>query len=228
MIDVNEYLKNFYKGTKNPSLKAMKYFMDKYDNFEKNMKFIHIAGTNGKGSCTEILSNILKEEGYKVGKFLSPHLIRYNERISINGKEISDEDMNNIIEELEPLIEEYNKKDDINITLFELETTMALLYFYRNNVDFVVLETGLGGLYDCTNIISKPLVSIITSIGYDHMHLLGNTLEKIAYQKAGIIKEKSDTVIFESIKEVDDVFINANGVSINDVGCIAMCVFIIR
>lgn len=156
MIDVNEYLKSFYRGTKNPSLKAMKYFMDKYDNFEKNMKFIHIAGTNGKGSCTEILSNILKEEGYKVGKFLSPHLIRYNERISINGKEISDEDMNNIIEELEPLIEEYNKKDDINITLFELETTMALLYFYRNNVDFVVLETGLGGLYDCTNIISKP------------------------------------------------------------------------
>ena len=207
MIDVNEYLKNFYKGTKNPSLKAMKYFMDKYDNFEKNMKFIHIAGTNGKGSCTEIISNILKEEGYKVGKFLSPHLIKYNERISINGKEISDEDMNNIIEELEPLIEEYNKKDDINITLFELETTMALLYFYRNNVDFVVLETGLGGLYDCTNIISKPLVSIITSIGYDHMHLLGNTLEKIAYQKAGIIKESSNTVIFESIKEVDNVFI---------------------
>ena len=85
MIDVNEYLKSFYKGTKNPSLNAMKYFMDKYDNFEKNMKFIHIAGTNGKGSCTEIISNILQKEGFKVGKFLSPHLIRYNERISING-----------------------------------------------------------------------------------------------------------------------------------------------
>lgn len=207
MIDVNEYLKNFYKGTKNPSLKAMQYFMDKYDNFEKKMNFIHIAGTNGKGSCTEIISNILVNQGYKVGKFLSPHLIRYNERISINGKEISDQEMLNLIEELNPLIDTYNKKEDVNITLFELETTMALLYFYRNNVDFVVLETGLGGLYDCTNIITKPLVSIITSIGYDHMHILGSTLAEISYQKAGIIKENSNTVIFEQLPEVDNVFV---------------------
>lgn len=206
-VDVNEYLKNFYKGTKNPSLKAMQYFMNKYDNFEKQMKFIHIAGTNGKGSCTEITANILQKQGYKVGKFLSPHLIRYNERISINGKEISDEEMLKLIDELKPLIDNYNKTEDVNITLFELETTMALLYFYRNNVDFVVLETGLGGLYDCTNIITKPLVSIITSIGYDHMHILGNTLPEIAYQKAGIIKDNSNTVIFQSIPEVDNVFV---------------------
>ncbi len=208
MIDVNEYLKNFYKGTKNPSLKAMQYFMNKYNNFEKEMKFIHIAGTNGKGSCTEIIANILQKQGYKVGKFLSPHLIRYNERISINGKEISDEEMLKLIEELTPLIDEYNKNEEVNITLFELETIMALLYFYRNNVDFVALETGLGGLYDCTNIITKPLVSIITSIGYDHMHILGNTLAEIAYQKAGIIKSNSNTVIFQNIPEVDIVFIN--------------------
>ena len=206
-VDVNEYLKNFYKGTKNPSLKAMQYFMDKYNNFEKHMKFIHIAGTNGKGSCTEIIANILQKQGYKVGKFLSPHLIRYNERISINGKEISDEQMLRLIEELKPLIDEYNKIEEVNITLFELETTMALLYFYRNNVDFVVLETGLGGLYDCTNIITKPLVSIITSIGYDHMYILGNTLAEIAYQKAGIIKDNSNTVIFQTVPEVDNVFI---------------------
>lgn len=208
MIDVNEYLKNFYKGTKNPSLKAMKYFMNIYNNFEKKMKFIHIAGTNGKGSCIEIISNILVNQGYKVGKFLSPHLIRYNERISINGKEISDEEMEELIQELKPLIEEFYEKEKVKITLFELETTMALLYFYRKNVDFVVLETGLGGVYDCTNIITKPLVSIITSIGYDHMHILGNTLPEIAYQKSGIIKGNSDTVIFESIPEVDNVFIN--------------------
>lgn len=207
MIDVNEYLKNFYKGTKNPSLKAMQYFMNIYNNFERQMKFIHIAGTNGKGSCTEIISNILVKQGYKVGKFLSPHLIRYNERISINGKEISDEEMLNLIEELKPLIDRYNEKEDVNITLFELETTMALLYFYRKNVDFVVLETGLGGLYDCTNIITKPLVSVITSIGYDHMHILGDTLPEIAYQKAGIIKENSNTVIFEQAPEVNNVFI---------------------
>ena len=206
MIDVNEYLKNFYKGTKNPSLNAMKYFMDIY-NFEKQMKFIHIAGTNGKGSCTEIISNILIKQGYRVGKFLSPHLIRYNERISINGKEISDEEMLELIEELNPLIDRYNEKEDVNITLFELETTMALLYFYRNNVDFVVLETGLGGRYDCTNVITKPIVSVITSIGYDHMHILGKTLPEIAYQKAGIIKENSNTVIFEQEFDVENVFV---------------------
>ena len=128
MIDVNEYLKGFYKGTKEPSLKAMHYFMDKYNNFEKEMKFIHIAGTNGKGSCAEIVSNILKIQGYRVGKFLSPHLIRYNERISINGESISDEDMQGLIEELKPLIEEYSEKEKSRITLFELETMMAFIF----------------------------------------------------------------------------------------------------
>ncbi len=206
-MNVEEYLSNFFKGTKDPSLKAMKYFMDIYDNFEKKMKFIHIAGTNGKGSCTEIISNILVKQGYKVGKFLSPHLIRYNERISINSEEISDEEMSEIIEELKPKIEEYNKHEKINVTLFELETTMALLYFYRNKVDFAILETGLGGLYDCTNIISNPIVSVITSIGHDHMNILGNTLPEIAYQKAGIIKENSNTVVFEQSPDVDNVFI---------------------
>lgn len=208
MVNVEEYLNNFFRGTKNPSLKAMQYFIDIYKNFDESMKFIHIAGTNGKGSCTEIISNILIKQGYKVGKFISPHLIRYNERISINGKEISNEEMASLIEELKPKIESYNKTEKVNITLFELETIMALLYFYRNNVDFVVLETGLGGLYDCTNIIKKPIVSIITSIGYDHMNILGNTLPEIAYQKAGIIKKDSNTVIFEQTPEIDDVFID--------------------
>ena len=208
MMNVEEYLNKFFRGTKNPSLKAMQYFIDIYDNFDERMKFIHIAGTNGKGSCTEIISNILIKQGYKVGKFISPHLIRYNERISINGKDISDKEMANLIEELKPKIENYNKTENVNITLFELETIMALLYFYRNDVDFVVLETGLGGLYDCTNIIKKPIVSVITSIGYDHMNILGNTLPEIAYQKAGIIKNNSNTVIFEQTSEIDEVFIN--------------------
>lgn len=207
--NIEEYLNNFYKGTKNPSLDAMKYFMNEYNDFQKDMKFIHIAGTNGKGSCTEMISNILEQQGYKVGKFMSPHLIEFNERISINGKFISNEEMSDLIEELEPKIKKYNDIRNVNITLFELETTMALLYFYRNNVDFVVLETGLGGLYDCTNIISKPLVSVITSIGYDHMHILGNTLPEIAYQKAGIIKENSNTVFFAQTQEVNDVFIES-------------------
>ena len=101
--------------------------------------------------------------------------------------------MSDIIQELQPLIEEYNHFENTKVTLFELITTMALLYFYRNNVDFVVLETGLGGLYDCTNIITNPVVSVITSIGYDHTKILGDTLTEIAHQKAGIIKENSHT-----------------------------------
>ena len=208
MIDVNEYLKGFYKGNKEPSLNAMHYFMDRFNNFEKNMKFIHVAGTNGKGSCVEIVANILRVQGYKVGKFLSPHLIKYNERISINCENISDNEMQNLIEELKPVIDEYEANEGSKITLFELETMMALLYFYRKNVDFVILETGLGGLYDCTNVITKPLVSIITSIGYDHMNILGDTLPKIAFQKAGIVKPNSNTVIFEQTPDVDDVFKN--------------------
>ncbi|MBE5813387.1 MAG: bifunctional folylpolyglutamate synthase/dihydrofolate synthase [Clostridiales bacterium] len=206
-MNINEYLDTFFKGTKDPSLDAMKYFMDEFNHPEKKLKIIHIAGTNGKGSCTEMMSNVLIKAGYKVGKFLSPHLIKYNERISINGELISDSEMEELINEIKPKIEAYNKQSKVNTTLFELETTMALLYFERHKCDFVVMEVGLGGTYDCTNIV-HPLVSIINSIGYDHMHLLGNTLEKIAKNKAGIIKENSKTVFVEQEKEVNDVIIN--------------------
>jgi len=207
IMNINTYLDTFFKGTKDPSLDAMKFFMNEFGHPEKELKIIHIAGTNGKGSCTEMMSNILIKAGYKVGKFLSPHLIKYNERISINSELISDSEMEELIDEIKPKIEEYNKKSNVNTTLFELETTMAILYFARHKCDFVVMEVGLGGTYDCTNIV-QPLVSIINSIGYDHMHLLGNTLEEIAKNKAGIIKENSTTVFVEQEKEVNDVIIN--------------------
>lgn len=205
MINIEEYFNNYYKGTKEQSLKTMEYFLTKYNNFQEKMKFIHIAGTNGKGSCTEMISNILFKQGYKVGKFISPHLIKYNERININNKEISDEEFSEIITELEPQIKQYETEKNTKVTFFELITLIAFIYFYRNNVDFVVLETGLGGLYDCTNIIKNTLVSVITSIGYDHMKILGNTLPEIAYQKAGIIKENSNTVFFEQEDEINNV-----------------------
>lgn len=207
MLDIENYLNNFFKGTRKHSLNSITYFMNEYNNFYKKMKFIHVAGTNGKGSCVEIISNILIKNGYSVGKFISPHLIRYNERISINNSEISDKEMMSLIEELKPKINVYNSVSEENLSLFELETIMALLYFYRNNVDFVVLETGLGGLYDATNIVN-PLVSVITSIGYDHVHILGSTLSEIANQKAGIIKENSNTVFFSQNSEVDKVIID--------------------
>ena len=212
MIDVEKYLDTFFKGTRNPTLKAMQFFMDEYNWFEKDMKFIHIAGTNGKGSTTKIITNILMEAGYKVGTFISPHLVRYNERIRVNNIEITDEEISGYIEELEPKIQKYNefaKKEGMNpVTYFELITTMALLHYYRNNVDFVVLETGLGGLYDCTNVITMPIASVITSIGMDHMQILGDTLEEIAFQKAGIIKPNSETVIFNQSENINKVFID--------------------
>ena len=206
-MNTEKYLSNFFKGTKNPSLKAMKFLMEEFQHPEDSAKAIHIAGTNGKGSVTEMITNVLINEGYTVGKFISPHLIYYNERISVNNKNISDLEMENLIKKINPAIEKYNSISDVPITLFELETTMAFLYFKEKNCDFVVLETGLGGLYDCTNIINNPLVSVITSIGYDHMHILGNTLSEIAYQKAGIIKENSNTVIFNQEPDIDNVFI---------------------
>ncbi len=206
-MDIERYLSNFFKGTKNPSLKAMKFLMEEFRHPEDDLKIIHIAGTNGKGSVTEMITNVLIKEGYTVGKFISPHLIQYNERISVNNNNISNIEMEKLINKINPSIEKYNSQNDIPVTLFELETTMAFLYFKEKKCDFVVLETGLGGLYDCTNIINNPLVSVITSIGYDHMHILGNTLSEIAYQKAGIIKENSNTVIFNQEPDIDNVFI---------------------
>lgn len=205
-MDVEKYLQGFFAGTKDPSLDAMRFFMDKLNHPEKELKFIHIAGTNGKGAVTEMISNILLNSGYKLGKFMSPHLIRYNERIQINNKEITNKEMEEIIIKLDPLVKEYNSKGKGNVTLFELETTMAILYFANKKCDIVVLEVGLGGLYDCTNIV-YPIVSIITSIGYDHMKFLGNTLEEIAFQKAGIIKQNSKTIFMSQSESVDNVII---------------------
>lgn len=203
-MNVKEYFENFYKTTENPTLKAMEYMMEKLDHPDRKVNIIHIAGTNGKGSVTEMLTNILVKNGYKVGKYMSPHLVDYNERISINNKNITDKEMEEIIEKLTDKIEEYNKTSKEQFTLFELLTTMAFYYFAKEECDFVVLETGLGGLYDSTNIVN-PMVSIITSIGYDHMAILGNTLEEIAFQKAGIIKENSNTVIMKQIDSVQNV-----------------------
>lgn len=146
MLDLKEYLDTFNRGTKDLNLNVMHYFIEqKDDNIIKNMKFIHVTGTNGKGSYVEILSNILKIQGYRVGTFMSPHLIRYNERIKINNNEISDEKFIEIIEELKPQIKVYNEQHDNKITFFELITIIAFIYFFREKVDFVILEVGLRG-----------------------------------------------------------------------------------
>ena len=168
-------------------------------NPEKGLKMIHIAGTNGKGSTAAFISSILIQKGYRVGVFTSPHLIKFNERIRVNGNFITD------LEILEFLNKAKSAIKRIKSTFFETTTAMALSYFESKDVDFAVIETGLGGRLDSTNVI-KPLVSVITSISLDHMDLLGETVEKIAYEKAGIIKKNTPLIVGPNKKSVADVF----------------------
>ncbi len=204
MKTTKEYLSTFYKGTKGPTLDAIQYFMEELEHPEKKLKIVHVAGTNGKGSVVEMLSTVLEQAGYKVGTFMSPHIIRFNERIRINHKEILDKELEELTDIMKPIVDRYNKVHEVAVTLFEIETAIALLYFVKHQCDIVMFETGLGGLVDCTNIV-EPILSIITSIGYDHMDILGNTLEEIAIQKAGIIKENSDTIFVSQEERVNKI-----------------------
>ena len=186
--------------SKNPSLKAMKFLMSRLGHPEKKTKFVHVAGTNGKGSVVEMMAKILEKAGYKTGKFMSPHLVRFNERIQVNGREITDAEIEKLLAELQPVIDEYEAEFGVEITLFEIETTMALVYYAEMGCDVVVLEVGLGGEFDCTNIVT-PEVAVIVSIGYDHMNILGESLVEIAGQKAGIVKPGGKVVSGELPEE---------------------------
>lgn len=201
-MNIEEYLKRFDAVTKDPTLNVMEFFMKEFGNPHKKTKFIHVAGTNGKGSVCEMINNILVNAGYRVGKYISPHLVRYNERITVNNVEITDKEMSDILEQIAEKVEIYNKKHKTPVKEFEVVTTLALIYFARKNCDFVVLETGMGGTYDCTNIVDG-MISIITEIGLDHMSILGNTIEEIAENKAGIIKQNNDTVVCYQEKVMD-------------------------
>ncbi len=173
-------------------------------NPQDTLKCIHIAGTNGKGSVSCMLSTILAEARYKTGLFTSPHILEYTERIKINNLDIDRNDFAELIFEIDKLA----KENDIYLTEFEILTAAGFKHFADNNVDICILETGLGGRFDATNVIKENLVSIITSISLDHTERLGDTIEKIAFEKAGIIKENSPVIInknnvgIETIKEV--------------------------
>lgn len=165
--------------------------------YKQTFKIIHITGTKGKGSTTLVLSNMLKSAGYKTASFVSPHIINVRERIAINNQWISEEDFTNITKKIKNILEE-NKI--YNITVFEIFTIIGLYYFYIQNVDYACIEVGIGGKLDCTNIVDSS-ISVITSISYDHMEILGNTIEEITEQKAGIIKENSLVVSAAQEKE---------------------------
>ncbi|MCM3596411.1 bifunctional folylpolyglutamate synthase/dihydrofolate synthase [Metabacillus idriensis] len=172
-----------------PGLKRMTWMMEKLNNPHKHIRAIHVAGTNGKGSTIAYMRNVLQEAGYTTGTFTSPFLETFNERISMNGKPISDEEMLFLVNMIRPLADELEETELGGPTEFEVITAMAFYYFGRHEkTDILLLETGLGGTYDSTN-IAEPILTMITSIGYDHMNILGNTIEEIAGEKAGIIKQ---------------------------------------
>lgn len=149
---------------------------------------IHVAGTNGKGSVCAYLASVMRESGRKVGRFTSPHLVRINERINVGGEDISDADFTRVFAEVEDVCAQMKKDGCAHPSYFEFLFLMAMVYFAEENVDIAVIETGLGGRLDATNALLQPLLSVITSISFDHMQYLGNTIPEIAAEKAGIIK----------------------------------------
>ena len=182
-----------------PGLANVMELDDFYSNPHKNFKTIHIAGTNGKGSVSHTLAAILQSAGYKVGLYTSPHLKDFSERIRVNGKPISEQYVIDFVREADEII------GKLNPSFFEITTLMAFTYFKHENVDVAVIETGLGGRLDSTNIIS-PVLSVVTNVSFDHVNLLGNTLEKIAVEKAGIIKKGIPAVVGEMPNELRPIF----------------------
>ncbi len=185
-------------------LDSMRCLLDELGHPERNLQIIHTAGTNGKGSTLAFLASILNESGYHVGRYISPTIICYEERFQIDGNYIKKEELEELYELIWKAIGVMEKKGHESPTLFEAETALAFLYFNKKKVDFVLLEVGMGGAEDATNVIESPLLSIITSISLDHMQFLGNTVEEIAAVKAGIIKKECPSLLSENEKMVQD------------------------
>lgn len=197
-----EYIHSvFWKGSI-PGLSRTQALLEKMGNPEKKLKFVHIAGTNGKGSTAAMTASILQQAGYRVGLYTSPYIYRFHERMQVNGVEISDEDLVAVTEYVKPLAQSLAESP----TEFELVCCIAFEYFLRQNCDIVVLEVGMGGAWDATNVIECPEVAVITNIGLDHTDYLGDTVEKIAETKAGIFKEGGRAVIYRGTEGVEKVF----------------------
>ncbi|WLR44092.1 Mur ligase family protein [Bacillus carboniphilus] len=177
-----------------PGIDRMNYILDRLGNPHQKSKYVHIAGTNGKGSTLTFLNEIVQSANYSVGTFTSPYIEYFNERISVNGRMISDDELVTLVNIVAPIVDEMKHAELGEATEFEIITAMMFYFFAElNPVDLVIVETGLGGLYDSTNVI-KPIISIITNIGFDHTDILGDTIEEICRQKAGIIKNEVPVV----------------------------------
>lgn len=189
------YIHSLLKFGMKPGLERMEALLKELGNPEQRLQFIHVAGTNGKGSTCNMLSRILMASGYKTGLFTSPYVVDFCERIQVNHLMIPKEDLSRQVERIQPVLERL-AKDGIQPTEFEVITAIAFNYFAKSQCDVVVLEVGLGGRLDSTNVIDFPLASVITAVSFDHMSVLGNTLAQIAAEKCGIIKEEGVTVAY--------------------------------
>jgi len=204
--DTLEYIHSVkWQGSK-PGLERTQELLKALGNPEKKLKFVHVAGTNGKGSTSALISSVLCSAGYKTGLFISPYVICFNERISVNGVYISDDELEKMVNEIRPYADAMTDAP----TEFELVTALAMKYFSFKNCDIVVLEVGMGGRLDSTNVIETPELAVITAIGYDHVKELGPTIADIAREKAGIIKQSGDVLIYGGEPDVEKVFENVS------------------
>ena len=204
MEDFKKYANSFQEKSR-LGLESIGRLCEKFQNPQDKLKFIHVAGTNGKGSVCAFLQCILTESGIKTGKYISPNMLDVCERISIDGENITTEEMDKLLDEVGKEAAEVERKTGVLPTQFEIWTAAAFIYFEKHKCDVVVLETGLGGRLDATNIIDSPLCSVITKIDIDHIDYLGGTLEKIAAEKAGIIKKHSPVITVNQQQCVLDV-----------------------
>jgi dihydrofolate synthase/folylpolyglutamate synthase len=207
-FDALEYLGKRERRAIKPGLERIGRLLEKLDNPHLNKKIIHIAGTKGKGSTSTFITNLLISHGFKVGLYTSPHLQCFRERISVNKKLIESKYFGEYVYKIKEIYENDPIFNEIgNPTLFEILTALAFKYFNDENVDFIVLEVGLGGRLDATNIIDSPIVSIITTIDLDHTEILGNTIKEIAYEKSGIIKNNRPVVTSKQRDEATEVIL---------------------
>lgn len=206
--EAREYLDQVSKGGSVLGLDNMRELLKRLGNPQDSLKFVHISGTNGKGSVLAYLSTVFKEAGYRTGRYISPTLFSYREKIQVNEKFIGREDLSRLTEKVKAAAEEMQNCAAGDPTIFEMETALAFLYFVEQKCDIVILETGLGGALDATNVITTPVMEVIASISMDHMEFLGDTLGKIAYQKAGIIKPDTSVVSAMQQPEAMEVICN--------------------
>lgn len=200
-----EYILNIPRFTKKNPMENTRHFMECLGDPQEDFKTIHVAGTNGKGSVCSMLSSVLNNTGTKTGLFTSPHLIDINERIRIDGEMISNEEFTNIFNEVMNVVNYMKDEGYEHPTFFEFIYGMSMLVFSRNKVEYAVVEAGMGGLMDTTNIVSSPVACVITSIGLDHVEYLGDTIERIAEQKAGIIKPDANVIYCGNDANVSEV-----------------------